>query len=261
MVTQKEKYGYFAGILSIIINTVIFVVKLYIGITAHSLAVISDAIHSLSDNISSIFLVAGFHFSSKEADKEHPFGHSRFESIIAIVIAALLFAVGLEILRNGIKAIFNPTVQNFSLFDIIAIIIMLILKEILAQVSFYLGKKVNSDAIIADGYHHRSDVLSTLPIFIVIFFSRGKFIWLDGTVSILIALFIIFISYKIFKKSNNRLLGEPIPQGLINKIKKLVPREKVIYGAHDISLHSYGDIKILTLHLEIEKSINLFKAW
>ena len=76
----------------------------------------------------------------------------------------------------------------------------------------------------------------------------------------MIALFIIFISYKIFKKSNNRLLGEPIPQGLINKIKKLVPREKVIYGAHDISLHSYGDIKILTLHLEIEKSINLFKA-
>ncbi|MDU2198422.1 MAG: cation diffusion facilitator family transporter, partial [Peptostreptococcaceae bacterium] len=187
---------------SIIVNVLLSGFKFFAGIIANSSAMISDAVHSASDVFSTIIVMVGVHISSKEADDEHQYGHERFECVAGIILACILFATVIGIGISGIEKIINGNnrgLQAPGMIALVAAVISIIVKEGMYWYTRHAAKKINSGALMADAWHHRSDSLSSVGSFIGIFGSRMGFRVLDPLASIVICLFIIKASYDIFK--------------------------------------------------------------
>lgn len=247
----SKKLGYIEGILSIIINTFLFGLKIYAGIQSKSISMIADAWHTISDTLTSLVVILGFWISSQPKDDEHPFGHGRAEVIAAIIIGTLLAVVGFNFLIDSIKNLKNRVSANFSTFSIIVFGISVILKEGLASFSIWAGKKIESKSLIADGWHHRSDALASLIIVIAAFV--GKYIWwIDGFLGIIVSILILYTAYDIAKGASNSLLGEKPDEDLTKKINDIIKKTSPeISDVHHIHIHRYGDHLEITLHIRI----------
>ena len=158
MDAQKQQLGYLEGWLSSVVNTLLFALKLWVGMAVGSVAMIADAWHTLSDTITSAVVLAGFWVSGRPRDKDHPFGHGRAELIGAVIIATLLGLVGINFLKESYMQLREAERVHFNTFGILAFGVSVIIKEALAQFSIWAGKKVKSQALVADGWHHRSEV-------------------------------------------------------------------------------------------------------
>ncbi len=253
---NKYKAGIYEGIISLIINFVLFIIKIIIGLYIRSISLITDAFHSLSDCLSSIVLIIGFYYSSKPPDEEHPFGHAKVENVSSLIIAILLFIISFEFAKDSIIRIFKPEKIIFSIPCIVIIFITLILKEFLSKYSFSLGKKLNSVAIETDAHHHKTDVYATLLVIISIILSKFGLQRIDGIIGLIISLYIGYIAFEMAKKSINPLLGEKPSEELLNEIKKIAFSVEGVKGVHDIIIHNYGDKHIVSLHIEVPDKLN-----
>ena len=200
---SKNKQNYLGGGISILLNLVLFVLKYWAGIVSGSLSLMADAWHTLSDSLSSIIMIIGTKLSSKKPDKEHPYGHGRWENIAAIFIGVLLAIVAYQFAHDSIIKLTKKESANFGLLAIIVTIISIVIKEGLAQMSFYLGRKTNNSAMKADGWHHRSDALSSVVILIGIFL-QTYFWWIDSVLGIIVALILFHAVYGIIKEAINK---------------------------------------------------------
>ena len=162
--TFRGKIGTTQGWISIFTNLTLFIIKLFYGLLSNSIALIADAFHTLADMASSAVVVFGFKMASKPADKEHPFGHGRAETIAALTISILIGFAGLEFINTSITRFFNDKVIEINSMLFVIVIITIILKECLARLSFSLADKIKSDTLKADGIHHRSDMFSSLLV-------------------------------------------------------------------------------------------------
>lgn len=245
---------------SLIGNTLLFIVKMYAGLEADSIAMIADAWHTLSDSLSSIVVMFGFWISSKPADKEHPFGHGRSESIASIILATMLGMIGLENMIESITRMFHVAKPEFSNTAIIIFAASVILKEVMAQYSIRIGKKINSESLIADGWHHRSDAITTIIIVIAAIFGKS-FWWIDSSLGIIVSLVLFYISYKILKSSINNVMGtQPnftIQQNVMDIAKEVNP---AISSLHHFKLHEYGDHKELTFDIRLPADMSVQNA-
>ncbi len=204
--SNRNLLGYRQGIVSVVINTLLFSVKLWAGIVSSSVAIMADAWHTLSDSLSSIVLIAGIKISSKKADRKHPFGYGRWEQITAIFIGFMLSFVAYEFIKSSIDKIQHHKSANYGLIAIIITIISIIVKEGLAQYAFYLGKKTKILAIKADGWHHRSDALSSVAVLAGIFLNKF-FWWIDGVMGLIVSVMLLYAVFTIIKEAFNNLLG------------------------------------------------------
>ncbi len=249
-----------AGWLSIAINTVLFVLKYWAGIVTGSIALIADAWHTLSDSLSSVVLLVGIRLSKKPADKEHPFGHGRYELISALTIGAILGLIGYNFLLGSIEKLNERETATFGLMAIIITIISIIGKEGLAQYSFYAGRKTNNKAVVADGWHHRTDALSSVIILVGILFGK-QYWWMDGVMGILVSLLIFYASFTICSEAVNKLLGEKPDDKTIRKIRditfQVADRELYLHHTH---IHTYGDHKEITFHIRLPSHMTLQDA-
>jgi cation diffusion facilitator family transporter len=259
-ITQKYKtyIGYLEGTISVVINTILFGLKYWVGIQTFSIAIIADAWHTLSDTLTSMVVIVGFKMSSKPADKKHPFGHGRAEVISSIIIATLLAVVGFSFLLASIQKYRNQESASFNKLAIIMFIISVIAKEGLAQYSFRLGKNINSQSLMADGWHHRSDAIASMMILVGMFVD---FWWIDSIMGILVSLIIFYTTYKILKESISILIGEEPSETFKADIIKIITRSI----PHDVSLHHlhshiYGDSKELTFHIKLPADMKLEEA-
>jgi cation diffusion facilitator family transporter len=259
-ITQKYKtyIGYLEGTISVVINTILFGLKYWVGIQTFSIAIIADAWHTLSDTLTSLVVIVGFKMSSKPADKKHPFGHGRAEVISSIIIATLLAVVGFSFLLASIQKYRNQESASFNKLAIIMFIISVIAKEGLAQYSFRLGKNINSQSLMADGWHHRSDAIASMMILVGMFVD---FWWIDSIMGILVSLIIFYTTYKILKESISILIGEEPSETFKADIIKIITRSI----PHDVSLHHlhshiYGDSKELTFHIKLPADMKLEEA-
>jgi cation diffusion facilitator family transporter len=252
----KNKAGYYEGIISFIVNILIFIIKLVIGLSIQSIALITDAFHSLSDSLSSIVIIIGFYYSSKPADKEHPFGHARSENIASLIVAIMLFIISFEFFKDSLLRIIKPEQIKFSIISLLVIMFTIVIKEILSQYSMCLGKKLNSVAIETDAYHHKTDVYATCLVLISIIMAHFGIMRIDGVIGCMIALYIAYIAYKMAKKSINPLLGEKPSEKLIEDIKKIAKSFEYVEGIHDIIVHNYGDKNIISFHIEVPDSLS-----
>ena len=256
---ESKKLAYVEGIGSIVINTVLFGLKYWIGIMTGSIAIMADAWHTLSDSLTSIVVILGAKVSSKPADKNHPFGHGRAESVASIIIGVLLFIVGSNFFFDAIQRLRSKEAAIFSTSSIIIFIISVITKEAMAQFSFWAYNKTKSHSLKADGWHHRSDAIASAIILISIFLGKNLW-WIDGVFGIIVSLLIVYTAIDIMKEAAQPILGEIPKQDSIEKIIKIGERFN-LNDIHHIHEHSYGSHLEYTMHVYMPKDSPIYKAY
>ncbi|MCF8373354.1 MAG: cation diffusion facilitator family transporter [Bacteroidales bacterium] len=247
----KKHYAYVEGWLSLIGNIILFAIKLWAGIVSNSVALIADAWHTLSDSVTSVIVLVGTKISAKPPDEEHPFGHGRSELIASIIIGVLLVVVAFSFVRESIVQLSEKESANFGTVAIVVTIISIVSKEIMAQLAIRYGKKVNSQPMIADGWHHRSDALSSVVILVGILIG-SQFWWVDAVLGIAVGLLILVTAVEVLKNAINPLIGEAATEELLDRlieISKTVTHEEL--HIHHIHVHTYGDHVELTFHIRL----------
>ena len=249
----RSRIGKFQGWISIIVNGLMFFLKLLIGLIIGSISVIADAFHTLTDVISSGVVIWGFNESEKPADKNHPYGHGRAEYVATLVIAILLIVAGIEFIESSIERIVNPTIIEPEWWMIISIIITIFIKMIVAQYAEYLSSKIASGTLHADAWHHRADAISSFLVATAMILGKYGYFQVDGWTGLIVALFIMWSGFGIAKEAVDDLIGKPPTIEEINDIRKISLNVEGVIGVHDISVHSYGKDKFASIHVEIDE--------
>jgi cation diffusion facilitator family transporter len=247
----RSSIGKLQGWVSVIINGLLFVLKLIMGLMVGSISLMADAIHTLSDVISSGVVIWGFNEAEKPPDKEHPYGHGRAEYIATLIIAILLCVAGIEFIKSSFDRIMNPEPIEPAWWMIVAIVLTIVLKEITARYATYLSEKIASGTLKADAWHHRTDAISSLLVVIAMIAGKYHYSAIDGWAGVGVAFFIIWTGYTIARESIDDLLGSPPTEDEIEEIRQIVCEVDGVLGAHDITIHSYGKDKFVGIHVEI----------
>ena len=256
-------YGNMCGIVGIVTNIFICIIKIVIGILVASISIIADGINNLADAGSSVLTLVGFKIASKPGDREHPFGHERMEYITGLIVALVIIGIGLLLCESSINKLISQEEMSYS--KTMGIITIAILSfSILAklwQSLFYkkYGKLINSVTLIATSRDSLNDVISTSAVLvatIVSVFYPNTF--LDGIMGILVSIFIIFSGIGLVKETVSPLLGEVPSKEFITEIKNRVMSYEGVLGTHDLVIHSYGEKKIfITIHVEVNSKIDV----
>lgn len=254
----RDKYGYFAGIVGIVFNLLLFFIKLFVGIITGSIAVTADAFNNLSDTISSIITILGFRLSNLPPDKEHPFGHGRSEYIASLIMSFIILMVGLDFAKSSITRILNPTPVHFDILTFILLLITIIVKIWLSLFNRFIGKKINSKALEISAFDSLGDVFASSIVLISFVVARFTSIPLDGYVGLFVSLFILYAGYKLLRETISPLLGESPDPKLVDSIKEELLSYDYITGVHDLIIHNYGVGKFMaSIHAEIPANIDI----
>ena len=262
-IEKSKKAQVLEGALSIVANAILFVAKFWAGMLTGSVALVADAWHTLSDSLTSIFIVIAAKLASRKPDKEHPFGHGRWELIASLLVAILLGMIGYEFLTDSIDRFQNRASVVYGTVALIVTIASILIKEALAQYAFFLGRKHNNSVISADGWHHRTDSLSSAIVLIGIILTRfvDGLWWMDSLLGALCALAIFYAAYQIMRKAITKVLGEEPKQEFIDElsveIKKIYAIDLMLHHFH---LHNYISHQELTFHLKLDKDTTVEKG-
>lgn len=244
-------------------NIALSIFKLWAGIWAGSNAMISDAIHSASDVFSTVIVVIGVKLASKDSDKEHPYGHERLECAAAIVLAMILFITGLEIGIQAWKAIRHGndgTLQTPGILALIAAIISIAVKESMYWYTRGYAKKIDSGALMADAWHHRSDALSSVGALIGIGGAMLGFPVMDAVASLVIFLFIAKAAYSIFKDAMEKMVDHSCDEETEAKIRACVLAHENVLGIDLLLTRIFGNKIYVDVEIRADASLTLPKA-
>ena len=244
------------SVVGIVVNVLLASFKALVGLVAHSVAIVLDAVNNLSDALSSIITIIGTKLSVKPADRKHPFGYGRVEYFTAIIIAVIVLMTGITSLIESVKKIINPTQPEYTTVTLVIIIVAILAKLGLGWYVRSQGKKLDSDALVASG----SDALFDAVITLATLVSAGiMLIWnfsIDGYLGALISLLIIKAGVEMLASPINQLLGERASQELVHQIKTEVAAFDNVQGVYDIILHSYGpNVSIGSLHIGVAEDL------
>lgn len=239
--TQNKDLAIKVSVMSITINIVLSIIKLVAGIISHSSALISDAVHSASDVVSTIIVIIGVNISSKQPDKEHPYGHERLESVSALLLAIILSATGFMIGFNGIKNIINNTVVEITGFLALgSAILSILVKEWQYQYTKKVAKQINSDSLMADAWHHRSDALSSIGSSIGVIGAMLGFSIMDSIASIVICIFIVKAGYEILREAIDKLIDKSCDDDTISAIETVIVSQDGVKGIDELKTRLFG---------------------
>lgn len=259
--TNVTIIGIKVSIITIIANAVLATFKFVTGIIGKSNAMISDSIHSLSDVLSTIVVIIGLKISNKQADDEHPYGHERMESIAAFILATMLFVTGILIGIEGIKNIFNAdSITKPTFIALLAAFISILVKELMYWYTIYYAKKIKSESLKADAWHHRSDAFSSVGSLIGIGGSMIGITVLDSVASIIICGFIIKVSYDIFKESLDKIVDRSCNEDTIIEIEKQACEIEGVISVDLIKTRMFGNKIYIDLEISADKDMTLEKA-
>lgn len=254
----RISYGLLGGIVGIIVNFLLFIVKLTIGYIANSIAVTADAFNNLSDSASSLITIIGFKLSNRPADEEHPFGHGRIEYLSALIVAFMVMLVGFQFIKSSFTRILNPTVVKFEIIPFILIILSILTKIWISTFNSYIGKQINSSALKASSLDALGDVITSSCVALSLLASKWTTVPIDGYIGIIVALVILYSGFKLVKETLNPILGEAPEAELVEAIKTGVLSYDHISGVHDLIIHNYGPGKCMaSIHAEVPANINI----
>ncbi len=250
-----EKECIKVSITTLIGNIVLSLFKFISGIIGHSNAMISDAIHSFSDVVSTIIVIIGIKISSKKEDREHQYGHERFENVASIILAFLLFITGVLIGINGINNIrLNKYVIPTTL-PLIAALISIIVKEWMYWYTINVSKKYNSDSLKADAWHHRSDAFSSIGSLIGIYATIKGLKYMDLIASIIIAIIIIKTAIEIFIEGINKMLDKSCNKETTINIENIVLKTNGVLSIDSLKTRMFGNKIYVDLEISADKNI------
>lgn len=256
----RTSYANLAGTIGIITNSILFLIKLSVGIISGSVSILADAFNNLSDAASSIITIIGFKLASKPADAEHPFGHGRIEYITAMIVSFMVMLVGLQFVKTSFQKIINPTTVTFELIPFILLLISIGFKFWLSKFNKSIGNKINSSTLKATATDAMGDVFTSTTVVISFLLCKFTTLPIDGYIGIIVALAIVYSGFSLIKETLNPLLGETPDPILVNNINNMVMSYDNITGVHDLIVHNYGPGRIMaSLHAEIPSNIDIME--
>jgi len=259
--TVRENYGKLAGVVGIVSNIILCVMKMLIGIISGSIAIIADAVNNLTDASSSVITLVGFKLASMPEDEEHPYGHARIEYLTGLLVSIIIIIVGIELLTSSIDKIMHPVTPEFSIATILVLVLAILIKVWQALFNFSVGKKINSLTLIATGTDSRNDVISTTVVLVSLLITHFTNINLDGYVGCLVALFIIWSGIQLVRETSSPLLGEAPDPELVKSIEVKTLSYNGVLGIHDLVVHNYGPGRIFaSIHIEVDANGDIMES-
>lgn len=254
----------FATWVGIFVNILLTVLKAIGGLLSGSRALVADAAHSASDVVSSVVILFAVKIADKPPDEEHPYGHGKAENIASIIVALLLIVVGIEISISSIKLFFGDTPVAPTAIALYILVASIILKEILFYYKYYVGKKYESAALVADAWHHRSDSLSSLAalggVGIAILGEKINIAFLvygDAVAGILVSIIVIKVGYDLAKSSANVVLEQVLPKQEVKKYIKTVLRIDGVKRVDELLARTHGRYIIIDLKISVDPNITV----
>ncbi|MDD6647737.1 MAG: cation diffusion facilitator family transporter [Firmicutes bacterium] len=257
----RERYGKFAGVVGIVSNLILCIMKILIGLVSRSIAIIADGINNLADASSSIITLVGFKLASQPEDEDHPYGHARIEYLTGLFISIVIIVIGLQLLRTSIDKILHPDPLEFSCLTIIILVAAILIKLWQSLFNRSIGRKIRSVTLMATAADSRNDVISTSVVLISVIVGKFTGIQIDGYMGCLVALFIIWSGIQLVRETTSPLLGEAPDQELVDSIAEIVKKEPGVLGIHDLMVHNYGPGKIFaSMHIEVDADGDLMES-
>ena len=258
--TYRNQIGIFQGWVSTTVNLVLFIFKLFIGLMTGAVSLIADAIHTLSDVITSLIVIWGFNQAKKPADMGHPYGHGRAEYIATLIISILLCVAGIEFIETAVHRIQNPILIISDWWMVIILGLTIIMKEITARYAEFLSSKIASGLLHADAWHHRTDAISSVLVLMALIAGNFGYPSIDGWAGLLVALILIYTGFEIARDSVDDLIGKPPDIMELDAIREIALSVPGALGVHDISVHSYGHDRFVNIHAEINATKSAAEA-
>ena len=249
----RERYGKFSGIVGIVSNLLLFVMKAVTGFVTGSISIVADAVNNLSDSASSVITLVGFKLSGKPADQEHPYGHARIEYISGLIVSFLILLLGVQLLQESAGKIFAPEEAAFSPVAVVVLVVSCLIKT--WQCLFYrkVGRRISSPTIEATAADSRSDVFSTLAVLLGLVISRLTGFNLDGYMGGAVALLILWTGVTVVKETSDPLLGTAPAREVVDDIYRTILSYDGILGLHDLNVHMYGEGRTFaSVHCEVD---------
>lgn len=257
----RAKYGTLSSLTGIVVNFILSITKIVIGIISNSISIISDGLNNVTDAGSSVITMIGFKMSQKKVDEDHPWGHGRMEYIAAFIVDILIILVGIELFKSSIDKIINPTLPDINAITITILVIAILTKLWLFFFYNKIAKIISSEAIKGNAYDSISDVISTFVVLLSAIVAKFSNISIDGYVSILVSIFILFTGYKALKETVDILLGQKPDPELVKGIEEFTKKYDMIVGIHDMMIHDYGPgRKIVSFHAEVPANSDICMA-
>lgn len=251
------------SLITIVQNVVLSAFKLLAGIIANSSAMISDAVHSASDVFSTIVVLIGVQLSSKESDKEHPYGHERLECMAAVILAMILFVTGLGIGVEAFKEILQGNYENLEkpgMLALVAAVVSIVVKELMFWYTRYYAKKVDSSALMADAWHHRSDAFSSVGALIGISGAMMGFPIMDALASLVIFVFIAKAAFDIFKDAMDKMVDHSCDEETEQKMYDCVMEHKEVLGIDLLQTRIFGNKIYVDVEIQVTGTYTLQEA-
>ena len=249
--------GSMAGITGIVCNILLFVMKVIAGILSGAVSVVADALNNLSDAASSVVTLVGFRLAQRPADSDHPYGHARYEYISGLVVAALIFVIGVELAESAIGKIFHPSSVTVSTMTVIILICAAGIKLWMYFFFTKLGKKIRSGTLKAAAIDSRNDVIASGAVLAGCLVEKIFSVPVDGYIGLAVALFILWSGIGVARETVSTLLGQRADEALVNRISDMVLSHEQVLGIHDLLVHDYGPGQCFaSVHVEISAQVD-----
>ncbi|MGN1122183.1 MAG: cation diffusion facilitator family transporter [Eubacteriales bacterium] len=257
----RGAYGVLCGVTGIVLNVILFAFKLFAGLVSGSVAVTADAFNNLSDAGSSVITLIGFRLAAQKPDRDHPFGHGRYEYISGLIVALIIMLMGIELAKESFDKILHPQAVELSAVTFLVLAVSVAVKLYMSLYNRAIGKKINSPAMKATAADSISDVVSTTVVMLamaVTYFTNWQ---IDGYCGLAVALFILYAGFGAARDTINPLLGQPPTKEFVEEIRNIVMSYPQVKGIHDLVVHDYGPGRIMvSLHAEVDESANLLET-
>ena len=258
---MRTSIGKLSGIVGIFSNLFLFVIKFVIGTIVHSVSIQADGVNNLTDAGSNIISILSFHLANKPADKDHPFGHERTETIASLFVGILILVLGFETAKESISKVIHPGSIDFRIASVIILLISIIVKFWMYAYNKKLSKTYDSSLLEATALDSISDVCGTTAVLVSTLLSPVLHFNLDGYMGIVVSGIILYGAYGLLRDMINSLIGEAPDPELVHNIVDMIMAHPAILGVHDMMLHNYGPNKIFaSAHVEVDSSKDIFET-
>ena len=260
-VQVRARYGILSGAVGIVLNVLLSAVKLLIGTMAHSIAITADALNNLSDAGNSCISLLGFRLSAKPADQEHPYGHGRIEYLAGMGVSVVIMYMGVELIKSSVQKILHPEPLVFSWVSALVLLLSIGGKLWLAFFNRAIGKQIQSGTVNAVVVDSLSDVAATAFTILALFLSRRFTLPFDGIFGIVVAGFVFFAGFSVFRDTLAPLLGQPPTKEFVQQIEDKILSYDGVIGVHDLIVHDYGPNRcFVSAHAEVSANTDIMES-
>lgn len=251
----RARIGKLSGAVGIICNCLLAAGKLIVGHMTSSMSITADGLNNLSDGASSIVTLLGFKLAEKPADRKHPYGHARIEYIAGLTVAVMILFIGLELGKSSVEKLIDPEPIEFSFTAAWVLCASILVKLFMMLFNLKMGRKINSNALLATAADSRNDVMTTSAVLTASIVEHFYDVRIDGVMGIAVSLFILYSGVKLAGETMSPLLGEGANSELQKQITDYINGCPMVLGCHDLMVHDYGPgRRYASIHVEIDKN-------